>query len=79
MSFLVSVNNYPILSLDKLIVKYYIELGIGDIYYGVLHLYGDMFSLVLSSDGGITNITYLASSRHHRFKGAWSEELNSIA
>jgi len=48
MSFLVSVYNYPILSLDNLIVKYYIELGIGDIYYGVLHLYGEMFSLVLS-------------------------------
>jgi|8_EtaG_2_1085327.scaffolds.fasta_scaffold154230_1 hypothetical protein len=29
MSFLVSVYNYPTLSLDKLIVKYYIELGVG--------------------------------------------------
>jgi len=31
----------------------YIELGTGDIYYGVLHLYGDMFSLVLSAKGNV--------------------------
>jgi hypothetical protein len=35
-----------------MIVNDYIELGIGDIYYGVLYLYGDMFSLVLSGQCG---------------------------